>query len=98
MCRRPIAADSDEEHHAQNRQAVEYAGEPIHRNCHPTNRPEHDTDHVAVHEHLIQARQELSAAIEAFEEPDAEVEAAWDILQVKGKVTSLAIQHRDEHL
>jgi len=98
MCRKPIPPESDEDKHHQNRQAVEYAGEPIHRDCHPTNMPEPDTDHVEVHEHLLQAQRELSAAIDACEHPEDDLEDAWNILDVKTEVKVLADEYKDEHL
>jgi len=98
MCRKPIASDSDEEHHPQNRQAVEYAGEPIHRECHPTSMPEPDTDHVAVHEHLMQAQRELSAAVDEWSNEDDDSQAAWNITELSVKVKDLADEYREEHL
>jgi hypothetical protein len=78
MCRKPIPPESDEERHHQNRQVVEYAGEPIHRDCHPTSMPEPDTDHVEVHEHLTAAHRKMCAAADACED-DGDMEAIVDV-------------------
>jgi len=94
MCRKPIPSESDEESHHQNRQAVEYAGEPIHRGCHPTNVPEADTDHVAVHEHLLQAQRELSVAVdECGDDTDAS-----KIMDLQLSVKVFADDHEEKYI
>jgi len=96
MCRQPIVENGDGEQHYQNRQAVEYAGEPIHRDCHPTNMPEPETDHVAVHEHLLSAERELASAVDEIKDNNpADVS---DIMELQMNVKSLAGTYREEYL
>jgi len=98
MCRKPIPPTSDEGRHHQNRQVVEYAGEPIHHDCHPTNASDSDTNHVEVHEHLLQAHQELSAATDECADPDSELGTAWNSMEIQVKIKALADEYKEKHL
>ena len=98
MCRKPIPPESDDERHYQNRQVVEYAGEPIHRDCHPQQMPAPDTDHVAVHEHLLQAQRELAAALDECTNLDSELEPVEDIMELQVRVKAAADEYQEEHL
>jgi len=91
MCRQPIVENGDDECHYQNRQAVEYAGEPIHRDCHPTDMPEPETNHVAVHEHLLSAKRELAAAVNECDDTPA-------IYDVKSDVSELVARYEEANL
>lgn len=97
MCRKPIPPDSDEDRHHQNRQTVEYAGEPIHRDCHPQQMPEPDTNHEEVHEHLLEAARHLTKATTASEPPHRSLDVE-KLTGMKASVRVMARDYKEAHL